>query len=78
MVDLVGHKGGVTTAFFDARDEQVRVLSGGDDGTARVWDAATGKLEATLQAAERVTDVSFVGEANVLTASDDGALTIWD
>src|SRR5690606_38409794 len=35
---LAGHAGGVNAIAFDA--EGARIVSGGDDGTVRVWDVA--------------------------------------
>jgi WD40 repeat protein len=43
---LVGHTGAVTSIDFSPDGKML--LSGGLDGTARLWDVATGKLLATL------------------------------
>jgi WD40 repeat protein len=55
------------------------ILSAADDGTARVWDAATGIAMLTLQHDGSVKSATFSPEgAKILTASKDGSARIWD
>ena len=51
-----------------------------DDGTARIWDAATGGQRATLAGhTDDVTAVAIAPDGTWLaTASDDGTARIWD
>jgi WD40 repeat protein len=57
-----------------------KVLTGGDDGTARVWEAATGKLLVDpLRHPDWIADLAFSPDGqNVLTACGDGYARLWD
>src|SRR5206468_497198 len=56
-----------------------RIVAGGDDNTARVWDAATGQLIGPpLPHAGNVTRAVFRPDGRaVLTASEDGTACLW-
>ena len=56
------------------------VLTGSDDNTARLWDAATGKAVATLEGhTDAVTVLAFSPDgARVVTGSDDNTARLWD
>ena len=71
-----------------SRDGQ-RIATATDGNTARIWDAATGKLVATLSGHGKSTnkdilpayinDIAFSPDgARVVTASDDETARIWD
>jgi WD40 repeat protein len=68
---------GVVTADFDAGAK--RVATAGADGTARIWDVASGKLEHVLRGhTESVVSVEFSPDgARLLTGSADGTARVW-
>src|SRR5262249_44324474 len=57
-----------------------KVLTGGDDGTARVWEAATGKLLIDpLRHPDWIADLAFSPDGqSILTACGDGYARLWD
>ncbi|MDM0053752.1 TIR domain-containing protein [Variovorax sp. J22R115] len=76
LVAVLGH-GASIGARFDK--DGARVLTWSDDGTARVWEAATGKaLGEPMKHAKEVSGATFdKGGARVLTWSDAEA-RVWD
>ena len=68
---LAGHTGLVRAVAFSP--DGTRVLTGSQDSTARLWDAATGKLVATLAGHKAsVLAVAFSrDETRVVTGSSD-------
>ena len=69
---------GVTTASFDPSGK--RLVTGGIDHTAAVWNAATGRrLHLFTDQLGAVTDAVFGPEGRlVVTTSTDGATRVWD
>lgn len=57
-----------------------RLASAGEDGTARIWDATSGELRATLTGHARgLFSASFSPDGRqVVTASADGTARLWD
>ena len=56
-----------------------RVVSGSDDNTLRVWDAAAGQCLQTLEGHQsRITSVAVLPDGRVVSGSDDGSLRVWD
>ena len=56
-----------------------RAITGSQDQTAKIWDAATGKEILTLKGHTReITTVSFSPDgSSALTGSRDGTLMLW-
>lgn len=78
----VGHTADVLFAAFD--DSGDRVVTAGEDGSARVWVRAAGgayTAKAELRAGFRnrgVTRAAFAGDRLVVTASTDNVVRVWD
>ena len=72
------HDGPVAAVGFS--DDGTRVVTGSADGTARVWDAASGApLTPPLRHPQAVTEARLRGDgARVLTISDDHTAWIWE
>ncbi len=75
---LAGHTGPVTSAAFSP--DGALIVTAGDDGTAKVWDVATGTELHTLAGhTAGVTSAAFSPDgALVVTASDDNTAKVWD
>jgi WD40 repeat protein len=74
---LLGHEGPVTSAVFSPDAEHV--LTASADGTARLWDATTGKALTTLRVqGELAGAVPGPGGRRVVTVSGMGRVTLWD
>ena len=77
IATLSGHNEEVASAAFSADGK--RVVTASWDGTARIWDAATGLAVATLRHGSPVSSAAFNPDgARVVTASADGTPRIWD
>jgi WD40 repeat protein len=74
---LVGHAGAVWD--LDISPDGKFLVSGSDDGYARVWDLATGDQVALLHVAISVSAVKFMPNGKqVLTGDFGGTLALWD
>jgi WD40 repeat protein/energy-coupling factor transporter ATP-binding protein EcfA2 len=74
---LRGHRGFVSAQYSSTGKT---IVTGGGDGTARVWDAASGQELAILRGHEDVVaNVQFSTDGrHVVTASWDGTARVWD
>jgi WD40 repeat protein len=75
---IFSHARPVEGAAFSADGKLV--VTGGDDGTARVWDTATGQPTGlVLEHPREVNSVAFSPEGRtILTGSSDGIARLWD
>jgi WD40 repeat protein len=73
-----GHSGWVQSAVFSP-DSRI-VLTGGTDGTARLWNLTTGREVRTFgNRSEQVTRAEFSRDGTlVVTGSSDGTARVWD
>ena len=74
---LGGHSRGVTAVAWSPNSHHI--LTGSEDGTARIWDATTGANTLTLTHTNTVTAVAWSPNSHhILTGSQDGTARIWD
>ena len=78
VVPQIGHPYGVTSVAFSP--DGTRLLSGSDDKTLKLWDAATGALLRTFEGhSDQVRSVAFSPDGTrLLSGSDDRTLKLWD
>lgn len=74
---LRGHRGYVNALAFSPDSQQL--VTGSDDGTARVWNARNGALERTLRGHEGIVrGVSYSDDGDrIATAGGDGTARVW-
>jgi WD40 repeat protein/serine/threonine protein kinase len=75
---LRGHTAGVSSVAFSPNGQ--RILTGSDDKTAKVWDAATGNYLFTLtEHSSGITSVAFSADGQrIVTGSADQTAKVWD
>jgi hypothetical protein len=80
---LLGHDGGVAAVAVSGVDHRSVIVSGGDDGTVRLWDIVKGRplgrpLEGHSAPVVSISTLKFAGCTLAVSASWDGSLRIWD
>jgi WD40 repeat protein len=77
---LEGHIGRVFTARFVTADSSQQILTAGADGTARLWDAATGRPRQTFRGDSHfLVDAELAPDgASIVAGGSDGFLRFWD
>ena len=74
---FTGHSGEVLAVALSP--DQQRLASCGIDGTARVWDIATGKEVGISRHGGRVSTVTFAGGSDrIVTGGDDRCAVLWE
>jgi WD40 repeat protein len=74
---LTGHSDWVTGAAYSPDGRRIATAS--KDGSARIWDAATGKQIMALSQGHWVTSAAFSADGRrLVTASSDGRARVWD
>jgi hypothetical protein len=72
-----GHNGNISALVF-APDAKL-LATGGEDGTVRLWDLATGKDRVLAERLRKITALAFAGNGGTLAAADENrVLHFWD
>ena len=76
--ELKGHGDAVKSAAFSP--DGARIVTASSDGTARVWDAASGEMLRELKGhGDAVKSAAFSPDgARIVTASEDRTARVWD
>jgi len=76
VAELSGHIGRVFSARWVTGK---RILTAGADGTARLWDGATGRPLQVYRGGSRfLADATLVSDSMVVAGDADGLLRFWD
>ena len=77
LVEFIGHTGGVLAGAISGNGAMV--ATAGEDSTARLWEAFSGRQVGLLQHVSRVTAIRFHPTAEiVITGCADGRLRWWN
>jgi len=76
-VKFDAHRGAVNTVQFSA--DGTRLLTGGEDGSAKVWDAQTGSVQRSLEghSGNVWAAVWSPDGSHIVTSDSDGAVRMW-
>lgn len=73
---LAAHKGAATAVFFTADGRSI--VTAGQDGTLKVWNAATGSSVRIIDLAEGAATALAIQGRRAFTGHGDGRLALWD
>jgi WD40 repeat protein len=75
---LYGHTSCVNSVSFSS--DGLRIVSGSNDNTVRIWDAASGTVQHTMEGhTSTVTSVAFSSDGlRIVSGSYDETVRIWD
>lgn len=77
LVVQLGHSSFVTAVSFSADGRFI--LTGSQDTTARLWEAATGKeIRRFIGHSAAISEVAFTSDNDVVTSSLDGTARLWE
>jgi len=74
MMVFEGHEGAVNSLSQAVPEE---LVSGSWDGTARIWDTATGKVKYALEGHTHAVSVLTLPNGINITGSQDKTIRIW-
>ena len=74
VMEFLGHESNVNSLSQSIPEE---IVSGSWDGTARVWDTATGKCKAVLDGHQHAVSVLSLPNGIIITGSQDKTLRLW-
>ena len=75
---LEGRRGDIVRSVSFSSDGSI-LVSGGDDGTIKLWDVNTGQLKTTLRLGSSVHSVSFSPDGSILASGgNDNTVKLWD
>lgn len=69
-----GHENVVNSLSQSVPDE---IVSGSWDGTARIWETATGKCKKVLEGHQHAVSVLSLPNGIIITGSQDKAIRLW-
>ena len=72
----LGHTSSINVVAFSADGRTI--LSGSDDNSIKLWEAASGKLIRTFTDTENVRFVAFLKDDSFFSLNDKGNICIWD
>mmetsp|Transcript_26757 Transcript_26757/g.61649 ORF Transcript_26757/g.61649 Transcript_26757/m.61649 type:complete len:743 (+) Transcript_26757:84-2312(+) len=73
VVQYVGHENVVTSIA----ENGAQVVTGAQDGKAKIWEGATGQLLHTLDAGAHAVTVAVMATGEIITGSQDAAIRVW-